>query len=397
MTFRAAAVSSAHLATTTSDTVTISVPTAVAAGDVMLVVGEMNDAAATFTISGGGTVTWTSRSGPDDLGTTLTAQVWTATAAADSAGATITIVSSVVKRINAAFIAHHSVNESGLVAGLASITPATTALAFPSVTVNADGSDLVGLAAVRPDGNQVDLTYTPPADVTVDALSHRNDGTAVRYDALALHKGTAVGTGAQTLGTVTASGAGGTALLYTVALEPVAGAGSVSAGLSGSGTLSGAASPAVTTGAALSGAGTLAAEVFGRVAAILSGSGALTAGATPAVAAAGGLSGSGSLAAVAQPAVVLAAALSGTGALLADPRPGYIHVAALSGSGALLGKPVFRVSAWDGTKWVRVTTLVWDGTAWLNRPVTVIGPPQADSAVAGFGRAPFGTSPFGRG
>lgn len=141
--------------------------------------------------------------------------------------------------------------------------------------------------------------------------------------------------------------------------------------LSGSGTLAAVPSLAAARSAALGGMGALAADTFGFVFAALSGSGALAAAQKVAGAQPATLSGSGSLSAGQVMFVVRAAALSGAGTLTTGQLLAVSRAAALTGSGTLLARVIYRLSWWTGSTWSRVVSKVWTGTSWDDVLVTV--------------------------
>lgn len=143
------------------------------------------------------------------------------------------------------------------------------------------------------------------------------------------------------------------------------------AALSGGGSLTASSAPTVSRPAALGGAGTLTATVSGFATAGLSGSGTLTAGQLAAVVRAAALSGAGTLTTTQQLAAARVAALSGAGTLTAAVVFAVARAAALTGNGTLLARAIYRLAWWNGTQWMRLTPKVWTGTSWDDVPVTV--------------------------
>jgi hypothetical protein len=167
------------------------------------------------------------------------------------------------------------------------------------------------------------------------------------------------------------------------------------AALSGSGSLSASGAPAVAAGTAvLSGTGTLAAAggLTSSGPAALSGNGVLTVSATPRPAGSAALSGAGTLSATGNAPTAATAALSGNGVLTAAGLPALARAAALSGIGTLTalgiptGIPTTRqVKVWTGTAWVPEADVwtpsgptgspppdgplkVWSGSRWVSNP-----------------------------
>lgn len=224
MSFRAVALGNDETTLGGDASFDITVPASVQAGDVLLVIASMNTGANTFTISGGGTGSWTTQRGPDDTLNALRTYLWTKTAAADAASSTVTVSSGGGGRFIGILLAQSGVLESGAVVGFFSDSSSDTSLNWPSVTVPADGWDVVGLGALRA------ATATPPAitgvpsGATLAGSSNTALGTSPNYCDAALYSNTTVTAGSRTLGS-TGSGTANQAVtnnLYTVALAPAA-------------------------------------------------------------------------------------------------------------------------------------------------------------------------------
>lgn len=214
MPFRAIGLGNDNTTLTGDSSFDISVDGSVQAGDVMSVVATMNTNTNTFSISGGGTVTWTLRDGPTTINSNLRAYLWTATAASNSAGSTITIDSvGGGGRFIGILEVQYGVTETGMVWGLTQDATSDTSLVWPTLSLT-ETSELVGLGAMRVAAATA-ATMTIPSGST--ERGYVNTSTAnPNYSLTAITTDTSVASGSRNQGTGTASAAV-TNLLYTMA------------------------------------------------------------------------------------------------------------------------------------------------------------------------------------
>lgn len=279
--------------TSSATSISAAVPATVQAGDVLAVVSVQNTGTATHTITGGGAASWNLRSGPDDNLTQQRTYVWTKTAGADSAGATVTITSTASgTRFIGAGLAASGRTEAGVLVQVTTDTTSGTALAWPSVTIpDNTGWELYSLATLRaPISGGGPTITTAPSGSSVDATAQTVFSTSPNFSANALHKTSTVASGSQSFGSGTAS-ISVTANLYTIGLAVTSTAsggitlggsvsGSAVATAAGTFSLSGSAlesnSPAITAAGTVSLAGSATAKAAATAAGSISLSGTAT-------------------------------------------------------------------------------------------------------------------------
>lgn len=236
------------------------------------------------------------------------------------------------------------------------------------------------IAAVYHSAGTVDLYLDGTAVVTAASVSSAI-GTTVQFLGVgSLLPGSGANSAVQDFRVF--SSALTSAVVTSYMNSPVIGAGA--AVLSGSGSLTAAAVPAVPAAAALSGSGALAAQGLAVVpaAAALSGSGLIAAGAALNLASGAALSGSGSLTSaglVTQPA---AAVLAGTGTVTAAAAVQFTSGAALAGAGLLTASTAVQFASGAvlaGTGTVTAAALV---TQPASAALTGTGSLAAAAAVA---------------
>ena len=260
MTHRASALGNDNTTAVGDGSFTITVPGTVQAGDVMAVTAVMNTGTATFAISGGGSgSSWAVREGPDDNSSNQRTYLWTKTATASSASSTITVTASGgTGRFVGVMRADYDVLETGLLTALATDTSADSSLAFASVPIpDATGWHLVGIGSMRVAAATAATVSSAPAGSTVDGQSNTVVASP-NYTAITLHKNATVGSGAQSMGTGTASGSV-TNNLYTIGYPPAAtgvtveGATAAATGEAHAGAATGSGAVAIVTAAAHAG------------------------------------------------------------------------------------------------------------------------------------------------
>jgi hypothetical protein len=203
-------------------------------------------------------------------------------------------------------------------------------------------------------------SFVEQADVCQASADFPMQGVAV-LDSVAANGSTAYSTTA----TYSLTSPGRSAIIASYATSAGGGSPSVTAALTGSGTLSAATAEVEKATAALTGSGALSAPVVPRLAVTeaLSGSGTLSAAVVPAFAQTANLTGSGTLSATTQVAVTASAtgsgsltavtvereaagaSFTGSGSLSAAVLSAFAQVAALTGSGSLTASTQTAVTA----------------------------------------------------
>jgi hypothetical protein len=206
-----------------STTIDFPIPAGVADGAILAILILTNSGTATYTVSGGGSTVFTSRSGPDHgSGNAVNTEVWTGTASG-AASTTVTVTSSASTRPVGILIAETGVQESGVVIAsqLATATQLTSQT-FPSVTIpDASGWHLVGLAALRNGSLTGGPVLTAPSGYTVQGESSTAYSNTPNLNTAALDSASTVGSGSQSPGTLTWDTASNVTL-YTLGFAPAA-------------------------------------------------------------------------------------------------------------------------------------------------------------------------------
>lgn len=235
------------------------------------------------------------------------------------------------------------------------ITSNAAQRASASTTVNSGsidtGTKTANLVAVAGDRTTGGTTWTWPSGWIEQADVVSDTGTNSVSASCAVFDTTPTAAGVYSV-TATSSQSNDDAWAGIFAFE-AGGPPPVAAALSGSGSLSAGASPAVTGVASLGGGGTLAAAPAGMTqsrAADLSGSGTLTTGQLVSTTAAAALSGSGSLSTSQLLGIIRTVELSGSGQLTTSQVPGVVYAVPLSGSGTLISETLgFANAALSGS------------------------------------------------
>lgn len=333
--FRASSV----LATGTRTASAVPVPAGVAANDVVIVHLYFEDSTPTVTPPAGFTeLTFTTAPVTTANGIQRQRVFWKRATGADTGTYSFTHTSAITEGIGSAYTGCATTGTP--VEVLASAVDSSASVLSPpavSGTASLAGELLVYAVTAYNFGNNL----TTPS--TFSSVNTWGPG-------LASYK---VQAAAGATGSVQAAGSG-SASNFTVTLigllPPVtAPAGTISADLTGSGTLTATATPALARAGALTGSGALTATTAPALArtGALSGSGTLTATVAPALARSVALSGSGTLTAAAVPSLTRAVNLTGSGTLTATANgvsvPAGTVSAALSGTGDLTATTSFTV------------------------------------------------------
>lgn len=203
----------------------ITVPGSVAAGDVLVVIATQNTGANTFTISGGGTgVTWAVDKGPNtSSGNNMRTYVWTADAVASSAGSTITVTATAGARFPSLLLVLTGVTRTGrVVSDPKFVNTAGTSHAFPSVTVAAANSLLVGVSSMRVGTAAPAASFAggAPSGATLRNESNSATTTSPNMTVSGIVVDATVAAGSRTVGTATSTKSA-TSILYTLAFPPL--------------------------------------------------------------------------------------------------------------------------------------------------------------------------------
>lgn len=315
--FRASSAAGAASATqVTSQAITV--PAAVAAGDVLVVCAVQVPISAvtpTLSIASTGTAPVAAaaqQTGSESLPASLGARPWTVVCGAGDAGKVITVSSTTTGFWSLGVAAYTGVDNTTPVDVVGGAVSAgnTATVTCPTEVTGSAGDWALFLGGGAGEGGNL----TPPSGSTLRESSV-HAGTNV-FAAIADGNASAGAAGASIGGGTftTTSAANSILAAFTIGLKAAGSGTSGAAALAGSGTLS--APPAVTVpaAAALSGSGTLAAAetVTGAGSAALDGTGTLAAGEAVAFHAAAALSGSGTLAATGQDIPQFSAVFSST-------------------------------------------------------------------------------------
>lgn len=315
--FRAS--SAAGAASTTQVTSqAITIPAAVAAGDVLVILAAQVPISATsptLSIASTGTAPVAAaaqQTGSESLPATLGARPWTVVCGAGDAGKVITVTSTTTGFWSLAVAAYTGVDNTTPVdvAGGAVSAGNTATVTCPTETTGSAGDWALFLGGGAGEGGNL----TPPSGST-SRESSVHAGTNV-FAVIADGNASAGAAGASIGGGTFVTGSATNSLLaaFTIGLKAAGSGTPGAAALAGSGTLS--APPAVTVpaAAALNGSGTLAAgeTVTGAGSAALNGSGSLTAGETVTFHGAAALAGSGTLTATGQDIPLFSAVFGST-------------------------------------------------------------------------------------
>jgi hypothetical protein len=360
--FRASSAAGAASSSGSGTSQAVTIPAAVATGDVLVVcavVVPISATTPTLSIASTGTTPVAAaaqQTASESLPATLGVRPWTVVCGSGDAGKVITVSSTVAGFFSVAVAAYTGVDNTNpvdVIGGAATAGGNTATVTCPSESTATAGDWALFLGGGAGEGGNL----TPPSGST-SRESSVNGGTnvfAVIADgnASAGASGTSIGGGTFT----TTSATNSILAAFTIGLK-AAGSGTNHPGA-----------------ATLSGAGSLTAGavVNQPAAATLTGSGSLTTAASVTGVESAALSGSGSLTSAPSVALKAAAALSGTGTLTAGETGSWLESAALSGSGSLTaaGQALPPISAvFSSTDGNGVQT--WTVTSAFNGPTTSV-------------------------
>lgn len=299
-----------------ASSITCTIPSSAQIGDTAVMVVEQNSGVSSFTAPSG----WTSLSGPDFTSSNLATQVWVKDLVSGEPGASTTWVSSVSARFIGVMQVFRGTSATNVAKTYLNVTVASTSLTSGTITTTVANTAILELWCTRV-GSATAATITVPGVDTATTSSKTAFSASPNFTIQAGRLTTLGAAGTYGGNTATASAAS-TANIYTIQLPPTSGpTGSGTVNLSGAGTLTESATPAITgSPVALSGTGTLA--FSGQAVAVVA----------PDLA----LSGSGAL------SITQAGALSlgGSGTLaVPDGTPGFLGALFLVGDGQLAVVP----------------------------------------------------------
>jgi hypothetical protein len=212
---------------TTNQTNSISgtVPAACVAGDLLVIAAQVSAGTATMTVTSSGPTSPTLVTGPQQVtGNNDTTYVWLLPLAAGDLGATITIASTSAGYFDGLLLAMSGVQATGMVAAEGLVNSAVSSVTTPTVTTTVDGCDIVSILALRAPSATTPVA-TPPGTQTKDgAATTGASGALPSFSITAGHRTTPGAAGSYGGSTWTLN-TPSTGVLVTVALQPVATAG----------------------------------------------------------------------------------------------------------------------------------------------------------------------------
>lgn len=261
-------------------TATFTIPASAQAGDTALLVVTQNTGANTFTPPSG----WTTLRSGDFAATSLEGALFGKDLAAGEPGSSISVTASATSRFPGVLLVFRGTQLSSVTVTAATSTTSSTTLTSPSITTTVDNSFIVNFWISRTSNAAPAGTITVPANHTADTASTTAFTTSPNDIVQTSHLTTPGLAGSYGGQNATASLAASHAVIYTIAVPPVATSFSGTVTLSGSGTVAGAGQPSISGSRTNTGASTLAGNGTPAITGSLSlgGSGSLvTAGGAP--------------------------------------------------------------------------------------------------------------------
>lgn len=212
---------------TTNQVASISgtVPAACVAGDVLIIASQHSSGSSTATVANSGPTAPSLVSGPQQVtGNNDTSYAWLLPLAAGDLGATITITASAGGYFDGLLLAMSGVQATGMVAAESQVNAAVSTLTTPTVTTPVDNCEIVTIAALRSASATTPVVTVAGTQTKDGAATTGASGASPSFSITAAHRATvgAAGTYGGSTWTVNTPVTG---VLFTVALQPAATAG----------------------------------------------------------------------------------------------------------------------------------------------------------------------------